>query len=74
VYIKSLLRNHRASCIVSNTLFRIISLSRLEIPVKCKSISAVVISGMAGEAGGFIKNQSQKRDIYTQDTGEKGRA
>jgi hypothetical protein len=42
--------------------------------VKCKSISAVVISGMAGEAGGFIKNQSQKRDIYTQDTGEKGRA
>ncbi|MFL6478784.1 MAG: hypothetical protein ACJ707_08210 [Nitrososphaera sp.] len=41
-----------------------------------KRTSAIVVvgGGKAGEVGGFIINQFKKRDIYTQDTGEKRKA
>jgi hypothetical protein len=39
--------------------------------MKCKRTSAIVVGAIAVRVGGFIKNRFKKRDIYTQDTGEK---
>jgi hypothetical protein len=39
-----------------------------------KRTSAIVVGVIAIGVGGFIKNQFKKRDIYTQDTGEKRKA
>jgi hypothetical protein len=42
--------------------------------MKCKRTSAIVVGAIPVRVGGFIKNCFQRRDIYTQDTGEKRRA
>ena len=70
---KSLLRNHGVSCIISKH-FCINSLSRREHPYEMQKHSAIVVGAIAVRVEGFNKNQFKKRDIYTQDTGEKRRA
>jgi hypothetical protein len=41
--------------------------------MKYKRTSAIVVDVLAIGIGGFIKNYFKKRDIFTQDTGEKRR-
>jgi hypothetical protein len=52
VYIKSLLRNHGVSCIISKH-FCMNSLSRLEHPYEMQKHSAIVVGAIAVRVGGL---------------------